>query len=65
MYGLILGQGYNNMPFKFKDEDRLKDFMFEALEHSVPDEQGNKLEARIEKCAEGGNPEPAHNENQE
>lgn len=62
MHELILKQGCDDMPFKFKDEDRLKEFMFEALEHSVPDEQGNELEATIKKRAEGGNPEPAHDE---
>lgn len=62
MYRLILEQGYGNMPFEFKDEDRLKDFMFEALKHSVPDEHGDKLEARIEKRAEGDDPEPARDE---
>lgn len=62
MYELILKQGCDDMPFEFKDEDRLKEFMFEALKHSVPDERGDKLEARIEKSAEGGNPEPAHDE---
>lgn len=62
MYRLILKQGCDNMSFEFKDEDRLKDFMFEAFERSLPDEHGDKLEARIEKRAEGEDPESAQNE---
>ncbi len=61
MYKLILSQGYGGMPFVFNDEDRLKDFMFEALEASVPEkENGERITARIEKCAEGDGPEAAH-----
>ncbi len=63
MYKLILSQGYGGMPFVFNDEDRLKDFMFEALEASVPEkENGERITARIEKCAEDDGPEAAHNE---
>ena len=42
MYKLILKQGCDNMSFEFKDEDRLKDFMFEAFERSLPDEHGDR-----------------------
>lgn len=36
MYKLILIKGYTEMHFLFRDEDRLKDFMFEALDSYIP-----------------------------
>lgn len=66
MYKLSLIQGYSELCFQFQDEDRLKNFMFRALECALPEEEsGEALQVRIEKCAEGGNPETAHTENQE
>lgn len=65
MYKLSLIQGYSNLSFQSQDEDWLKHFMFQALKCALPDEEsGEALQVRIEKCAEGGNPETAHNENQ-
>ena len=69
MYKLILIKGYTEMHFLFRDEDRLKDFMFEALDSYIPcdedDADEKEFMVRIEKCAEGGNPDTAHSENQE
>lgn len=62
MYRLTLKQGCDDMIFEFKNEERLKKFMFDALWHSVPDERGDKLEVRVEKSAEGDNPESARDE---
>ena len=69
MYKLRLTKGYTEMNFLFRDEDRLKNFMFEALDSYIPCDEDDADErefiVRIEKCAEGGNPETAHSENQE
>lgn len=69
MYKLILIKGYTEMHFLFHDKDVLKSFMFKALDTYIPcdeDEADEKeLIVKVEKCAEGGNPETAHDENQE
>ncbi len=59
MYKLFLENGYGKLPFRFEDEDRLKDFMFEALEAFDPEVGGEKLKARIERRAGDESPEAA------
>lgn len=65
MYKLIFERSYPDIEFPFDDWDEMQEFAATALDHALPDSEGSCLQVRIKKCAEGGNPEPAHSENQE
>ncbi len=60
MYKLFLENGYGKLPFRFEDEDELKNFMFTALEAFDPEDGSGKLNARIERRAGGEGPGAAH-----
>ena len=70
-YKVTLNVGYINLEFRFTDHIKALDFAEKAKKYGLPytDSTGERYELEvsmtIEKCAEGGNPEMAHIENQE
>lgn len=69
MYKLTLGRCYDIAAFEFETVDEALEFGKYILNHQVYiSDLADPLKIyihEVEKCAEGGNPETAHDENQE
>ncbi len=68
MYIMKFERGYFTSEHYLKTEGELNVLLFQVpymLRTAIPDNDGEELKVTIKWCAEGGNPETAHSENQE